>query len=50
MDPIAANKDYATIKGMFKTEDIVTPKQAQFNQDSQLTDYHQNNYKLQHNP
>ena len=41
MDPVGANTDYSTIKGMYKTEDLVTPKN--YNQNSQLTDYNNNN-------
>lgn len=26
MDPIGANNEYNTIKGMYKTDDLVTPK------------------------
>ena len=41
MDPIAINTDYNIIRGMYKTDDIVTPK-GQIMQDSQLTDYTNN--------
>lgn len=42
MDPIAINTDYNTVKGMYKTDDIVTPKGQFMHDNSQLTDYAQN--------